>query len=163
MTDRPKKDRHWRTHYRLGDLTVWGTSLDSAERRLHAPHTEPADLGLYLDERWRDEADARRPHFVFWPTLEAPVESALLLTHVRDLAAELRDGATLEVACFGGHGRTGAALACLDMAVTGVNARTAVDRVRHEYCPHAVGSPELERFVLSAEKTLVPGGTRTTA
>ncbi|MFM9447583.1 hypothetical protein [Streptomyces acidiscabies] len=163
MTDRPKKDRHFRTRYRVGGLTVWGTSLDSPERRLNAPHTEPADFGLYLDERWHGEADARRPYFVFWPTLEAPVEAALLFTRFRELAVELEGGATVEVACFGGHGRTGTALACLDMVVTGVSARAAMERVRREYCPYAVGSAELEQFVLSAEETLVPGGTRTTA
>ncbi|WP_416970860.1 hypothetical protein [Streptomyces sp. 4F14] len=157
MTDRPKKDRHFRTRYRVGGLTVWGTSLDSPERRANALLAGPADFGLYLDERWHGEADARRPYFVFWPTLEAPVESALLLTRVRELAVEVQGGATLEVACFGGHGRTGAALACLDMAVAGVSARVAVERVRREYCPHAVGSAQLEAFVLSAEKTLVPG------
>ncbi|MFE7277379.1 hypothetical protein [Streptomyces sp. NPDC057623] len=156
-----KKDRHWRTRYRVGDLTVWGTSLDSAERRLHAPHAEPADFGLYLDERWNGEADARRPYFVFWPRLEAPVEAGLLLTRVQELAGEVRGGATLEVACFGGHGRTGAALACLDIAVGGVTAEEALERIRREYCPYAVGSAELERFVRDAEKSLAPGGVRT--
>ncbi|WP_050374608.1 hypothetical protein [Streptomyces acidiscabies] len=161
MTDRPKKDRHFRTRYRVGGLTVWGTSLDSPERRLAAPHASPADFGLYLDERWRGETDARRPYFVFWPTLAAPVESALLIARVRELAVEIRGGATLEVACFGGHGRTGTALACLDMAVAGVSARAAVERVRREYCRHAVGSAELERFVLDAEGMLAAGEART--
>ncbi|MFI6284812.1 hypothetical protein ACIBCM_08660 [Streptomyces sp. NPDC051018] len=151
------KDRHWRTRYRVGDAEAWGTSLDSAERRLRAPHAEPADFGLYLDERWRGETDARTPYFVFWPTLEAPVESSLLISLVKELAVELRNGATVEVACFGGHGRTGAALACLDIVLGEVTAEDAVARIRREYCPFAVGSAELERFVLDAEKSLLPG------
>ncbi|SDF99394.1 hypothetical protein SAMN05421505_10135 [Sinosporangium album] len=148
------KDRHFRTRYRVGDFDVWGTSLDSPERRLRAPHAQPADYGLYLDERWRGETDARVPYFVFWPTLEAPVEEGLLIRRVTELAGELRTGATVEVACFGGHGRTGAAIACLDVVLGGVTAEAAVARIRREYCRYAVGSPELEKFVLDAGKTL---------
>ncbi|MFJ9623218.1 protein phosphatase [Streptomyces sp. NPDC101181] len=154
------KDRHWRTGYRVGDHTVWGTSLDSPERRLRAPHAESADFGLYLDERWHGEADARRPYFVSWPRLEAPVEATLLFTRVREAAQEVRNGATLEVACFGGHGRTGSALACLDMVLGGATAEEALTRVRREYCSRAVGAPELERFVRQAEQSLAPGSAR---
>jgi len=150
------KDRHWRTPYRVGDFEVWGTSLDSEERRLRAPRAEPADIGLYLDERWRGETDARTPYFVFWPNLEAPVEESLLIDRVKELAAELRNGATVEVACFGGHGRTGTVLACLDIMLSGVGADAAVARARREYCRYAVGSPELEQFVRDAEKSLMP-------
>ncbi|QXJ25705.1 hypothetical protein AGRA3207_007233 [Actinomadura graeca] len=149
------KDRHWRTRYRVGAYEVWGTSLDSEERRRNAPHAEPADFGLYLDERWHGEEDARTSHFVYWPTLEAPVERALLIARIKEAAAALRDGATVEVACFGGHGRTGTVLCCLDVILRGTTAREALERIRREYCRYAVGSAGLENFLLNDTGDLV--------
>ncbi|MEU6298714.1 protein-tyrosine phosphatase family protein [Streptomyces erythrochromogenes] len=154
------KDRHWRTRYAVGAYEVWGTSLDSEERRRNAPHAEPADFGLYLDERWRGETDARNPYFVFWPTLEAPVERSLLVQRVEEAAVALESGATVEVACFGGHGRTGTVLCCLDVILGGKTAREALERIRREYCHYAVGSPELQQFLFDVEGELSPRGHR---
>jgi protein tyrosine/serine phosphatase len=150
------KDRHWRTRYRVGAYEVWGTSLDSEERRRNAPHAEPADIGLYLDERWHGHTDARAERFVLWPTLESPLERSLLVAGVEEAAAVLEEGGTVEVACFGGHGRTGTVLSCLDLVLGGATARSALERIRHEYCRYAVGSAELERFLFDVEGELVP-------
>ncbi|MFJ1732873.1 hypothetical protein [Streptomyces sp. NPDC088254] len=150
------KDRHWRTRYRVGAYEVWGTSLDSEERRRRAPSAQPADIGLYLDERWRGETDARTPYFVYWPTLEAPVERSLLVRRIKEAAVALEGGATVEVACFGGHGRTGTVLSCLDMVLGGATAEAALERIRREYCRYAVGSPDLQSFLFDVEKELGP-------
>lgn len=150
------KDRHWRTRYRVGSHEVWGTSLDSEERRRHAPQAEPADIGLYLDERWHGHTDARVPYFVLWPTLEAPLERSLLVARVEEAAVVLEEGGTVEVACFGGHGRTGTVLCCLDLVLGGATARSAVDRIRQEYCRYAVGSAELEGFLFDVGAELTP-------
>ena len=52
----------------------------------------------------------------------------------------------VEVACGGGRGRTGTALACLAV-LDGVPASGAVDFVRRAYDPRAVETPWQRRFV----------------
>ncbi|MBT2507815.1 protein phosphatase [Streptomyces sp. ISL-98] len=52
----------------------------------------------------------------------------------------------IEVACGGGRGRTGTALACLAV-LDGVPADQAVDFVRRNYDAHAVETPWQRRYV----------------
>jgi hypothetical protein len=52
----------------------------------------------------------------------------------------------VEVACHGGHGRTGTALACIAV-LDGVPASAAVAFVRQHYDSHAVETPWQSRFV----------------
>jgi protein-tyrosine phosphatase len=52
----------------------------------------------------------------------------------------------VEVACAGGQGRTGTALACLAV-LDGVPGRLAVAYVRDHYSPRAVETPGQRRFV----------------
>jgi protein-tyrosine phosphatase len=52
----------------------------------------------------------------------------------------------VEIACGGGRGRTGTALACL-AAIDGVPADQAVAFVRQHYDPHAVETPWQRRYV----------------
>jgi protein-tyrosine phosphatase len=62
---------------------------------------------------------------------------------LRAALAEIRaraGGERVEVACAGGHGRTGTTLACL-AALEGVPRREAVEYVRQHYDRHAVETP----------------------
>ena len=52
----------------------------------------------------------------------------------------------VEVACAGGHGRTGTALACLAI-LDGVPSSEAVAFVRQGYDPHAVETFRQRRYV----------------
>lgn len=52
----------------------------------------------------------------------------------------------VEIACAGGRGRTGTALACLAV-LDGVPAGEAVDFVRLNYDPRAVETPWQKRYV----------------
>jgi protein-tyrosine phosphatase len=56
------------------------------------------------------------------------------------------DTERVEVACLGGHGRTGTALACIAV-LDGVPSGDAVAYVREHYDPHAVETPWQRRFV----------------
>ncbi|MEU4773170.1 protein phosphatase [Micromonospora sp. NPDC023644] len=140
------KDRHWRTPYSVAGLTVWGTSLDSADRRAAVGTAKPADLGVYLDDRWLPEADAHQRWFLTWPTLDAPPQAGRVVAALAYVLERLRLGDFVEIACFGGHGRTGTAIACLDV-LAGASPADAVARMRREYCPYAIGSDELAAFV----------------
>jgi len=53
----------------------------------------------------------------------------------------------VEIACAGGHGRTGTALACLAV-LDGIPQREAVAYVREHYAARAVETPWQRRFVI---------------
>ena len=52
----------------------------------------------------------------------------------------------VEIACPGGHGRTGTALACLAV-LDGLPGREAIAYVRRHYDPRSVETPWQRRFV----------------
>jgi hypothetical protein len=73
----------------------------------------------------------------------------------------------VEVACGGGRGRTGTALACLAI-LDGVAPADAVSYVRRHYHRHAVETPWQRRFVtrfgdLGASPATTPGSPSATA
>ncbi|MFF5208656.1 protein phosphatase [Streptosporangium sp. NPDC000396] len=81
-----------------------------------------------------------------WPDFWLPssrTQAQELLGEAWARAAEER----VELACGGGRGRTGTALACLAV-LDGVPADQAVDFVRRNYSPHAVETPWQRRYVL---------------
>ena len=83
--------------------------------------------------------------WVRWPDFRLPAEPA----DARDALEELwRRSADerVEVACGGGSGRTGTALACVAV-LDGVLAPEAVRWVRAHYSPRAVETPWQRRFV----------------
>jgi protein-tyrosine phosphatase len=83
--------------------------------------------------------------WVVWPDFRLPKDRA----DARSVLADLLDRATsdrVEVACAGGRGRTGTALACLAV-LDGVPASEAVEFVRANYDRHAVETPWQKRYV----------------
>ncbi|WP_327270455.1 protein phosphatase [Streptomyces sp. NBC_01218] len=81
-----------------------------------------------------------------WPDFRLPADrdaARSLLAEVWDRAAVER----VEVACAGGRGRTGTALACLAV-LDGVPPTAAVAFVRERYDPRAVETPWQRRYVL---------------
>ncbi|MEU1123364.1 protein-tyrosine phosphatase family protein [Streptomyces sp. NPDC005899] len=80
-----------------------------------------------------------------WPDFRLPAdheEASRVLGEVWSRAASER----VEVACAGGRGRTGTALACLAV-LDGVPADEAVAFVRRHYHPGAVETPWQRRYV----------------
>ncbi|WP_329170649.1 protein phosphatase [Streptomyces sp. NBC_01685] len=81
-----------------------------------------------------------------WPDFRLPADKAearLVLAEAWSRAADER----VEVACVGGRGRTGTALACLAV-LDGVPAAEAVEYVRRNYHPRAVETPWQRRYVV---------------
>jgi Protein-tyrosine phosphatase len=108
------------------------------------PAGPPPTLGVYLlgsppaETGW----DAR---WVRWPDFRLPADP----DQARDVLVEAwRHARTgrVEVACGGGRGRTGTALACLAV-LDGVPTTEAVAYVRRLYDPRAVETPWQRRFV----------------
>ena len=100
--------------------------------------------GLYLLGR-RPEPVPWEEHWVRWPDFRLPRDPALFraeLVAAWERAADER----VEIACHGGTGRTGTALACLAV-LDGVPADEAVALVRSRYRPRAVETGAQRRFV----------------
>jgi hypothetical protein len=80
-----------------------------------------------------------------WPDFRLPADPAQLrLVLTEAWARATRD--RVELACTGGRGRTGTALACLAI-LDGVPSDRAVAYVREHYHPRAVETPGQRRFV----------------
>lgn len=102
------------------------------------------DFALYLRGR-RPPPVAWEARWVRWPDFWLPTDRAVFGQVLRQAWARA-EAERVEVACGGGVGRTGTALACLAV-LDGVPAREAVAYVRRHYAPRAVETPWQRRFV----------------
>jgi hypothetical protein len=137
----PEPPHRHRTHVVLADgSTVMGVTFvdDDPYTRDEAPA-----FGLYLDERWSPPWAHRH---VAWPDFGVPTDDVQLRGGLVDLLDRARRGEKVELGCWGGHGRTGTALACLAV-LAGTPASEAVRWIRDAYCRGAVETPDQERFV----------------
>jgi protein-tyrosine phosphatase len=108
------------------------------------PSGHPPTFGVYLLGR-RPPEFGWATRWVRWPDFRLAADPAYL----REVLLEVLDhapGGRAEVACGGGRGRTGTALACLAI-LDGVPADQAVDFVRAGYHRKAVETPWQRRFV----------------
>ncbi|MFE3030554.1 protein phosphatase [Streptomyces canus] len=83
--------------------------------------------------------------WVRWPDFRLPADRG----EARDVLTDAWERAVaerVEIACGGGRGRTGTALACLAV-LDGVPPREAVAYVREHYHPRAVETPWQRRYV----------------
>jgi protein-tyrosine phosphatase len=108
------------------------------------PDGPPPEFGLYLLGREPD----RTPwpsRWLRWPDFRLPsdpAEAREAFVEVWERAAQER----VEVACGGGRGRTGTALACVAV-LDGVPPAEAVAYVGRHYDPRAVETPGQRRYV----------------
>lgn len=108
------------------------------------PEGPPPEFALYLlgDE---PPAVAWRYRWVRWPDFRLPSDRVA----ARDALVEAWERAAserVEVACVGGRGRTGTALACVAV-LDGIPAADAVAYVRQHYHRRAVETPWQRRYV----------------
>jgi hypothetical protein len=112
-------------------------------RRPLPPGPQPG-FALYLLGR-RPPPVAWESRWLRWTDFWLPSDRAATGEALREAWARA-EGERVEIACAGGHGRTGTALACLAV-LDGVPAREAVAYVRQHYSPRAVETPWQSRFV----------------
>lgn len=102
------------------------------------------DFGLYCDPSWAPSWPA---DVIDWPDFGVPTDATRAAAQIVAAYERVRAGEHLEIGCIGGKGRTGTVLACLAI-LAGLPASEAVSWVRATYHPHAVETPEQERWVL---------------
>jgi hypothetical protein len=108
------------------------------------PPGPPPAFALYLLGH-RPPRVAWEHRWLRWPDFWLPSDRGATVEALRE--AWVRAGAErVEVACAGGYGRTGTALACLAV-LDGVPNREAVRYVREHYSARAVETPWQRRFV----------------
>ena len=159
---------HWRQVFELEkDLRVFASGwLDRPTKNqgTHSPGFEgQPDVALYLDARWGADRLLVSPgsslpfakkgqtqHVLLYPWEDWGVpENPKLFNRVLKWAlAEIRRGKVVEIACMGGHGRTGTALACL-LVLQGLTPTRAMRRVWSKYCEEAIESHRQMNFIRS--------------
>ncbi|MFI9639709.1 protein-tyrosine phosphatase family protein [Micromonospora sp. NPDC051925] len=102
-----------------------------------ADEVSPADFALLLAPGAAPAWPHRR---IRWPDFWLPLDRADALDALREALRRAHDGTRVEVACRGGIGRTGTALAALAI-LDGLPARDSVAWVRDHYHPKAVETP----------------------
>src|SRR3954447_25481883 len=105
-------------------------------RRMADP-ASPADFALLLAGGPSSPWPHRR---IRWPDFWVPIDAADALDALREAHRRARAGERVEVACRGGVGRTGTALAALAV-LDGLTPAEAVHWVRSAYHRRAVETP----------------------
>lgn len=115
-------------------------------RRLADPAT-PADFTLVLARGPLPPWPHRRIH---WPDFWVPLDRDDALDALHEALRRARAGERVEVACRGGIGRTGTALAALAV-LDGLDPDDAVAHVRAAYHPRAVETRWQRRWLRRLE------------
>lgn len=108
------------------------------------PDGQTPDFALYLLGK-EPPAVPWETRWLRWPDFRLPTDRAATAAALRE-ALERAGTERVEVACGGGQGRTGTALACIAV-LDGVPSGEAVAYVREHYARRAVETPWQRRFV----------------
>ena len=111
------------------------------------------DFGLYLDPQWTPTWPAV---MLDWPDFGVPRDRDVADEQIRGAFERARAGERVEVACVGGHGRTGTVLACMAI-LAGVPAAESVEWVRSTYCRRAVQEPSQQYWIERFSERLADG------
>lgn len=112
--------------------------------RNELPAGPKPDFALYLRGRRPPETEWES-RWLRWPDFWLPTDRAGFGAALRE-ALERSATERVEIACGGGFGRTGTALACL-VAMDGSSERDPISYVRENYSKRAVETPWQKRFV----------------
>lgn len=115
------------------------------------------EFGLYLLAK-APPPSAWPSAWISWPDFRLPSDEPsafAALTEAFDRSAIER----VEIACGGGRGRTGCAIAALAV-LAGIDPAAAVDWVRAAYHPRAVETPWQRRWVRHLDAATIRTGSR---
>lgn len=112
--------------------------------RYPMPDGPAPDFGIYLLGK-EPNPQPWPSRWIRWPDFWLPSDPSALAEALRE-GLERSGTERVEIACGGGAGRTGTALACLAI-LDGLPADEAVDYTRRNYSKKAVETPWQKRFV----------------
>lgn len=121
-----------------------GRAVRGRGLRAPLPPGEQPELGLYLLAK-EPPAVPWASRWVRWPDFRTPADEDGAADALREAFAR-SEHERVELACGGGNGRTGTALACLAI-LAGTSPEEAVTYVRTHYRRHAVETPWQRRYV----------------
>lgn len=122
-----------------------GTRLRGRGFRGEGQGQEDPEWGLYLLGR-RPVATPWPSRWLRWPDFWLPLDAEDAHSAFGEAHRLAREGCRVELACQGGRGRTGTALACIAQ-LGGVAPDSATRWVRAHYHPKAVETPWQRRYV----------------
>lgn len=134
--------------WRLGPAVVElpdGARLRGRGLRNSVSFDPQPEWGLYLLGT-RPPATSWTARWVRWPDFWLPLSAETARAAFEEAHRLAVDGVRVEVACGGGKGRTGTALACIAQ-FGGVAAEDAIAWVREHYDQRAVETPWQRRYV----------------
>ena len=123
-----------------------GTAVRGRGLREPLPAGPEPEFGLYLarPRRWEPGWPGA---WVDWPDFRTPRDGPAAAAAILDAYERARAGLRVEVACGGGVGRTGTAIACMAV-LAGHPPADAVAWTRGHYRSRAVETPWQRRWVL---------------
>ncbi len=149
------------SHYRMPLEVGGGTILASSQRNWKLGEPPQTDAGVYLDWSWIRKLGiighnircvGGYPALLMdWPDMGLPKDRELALA-IAWTRRYLDAGKSVEVACIGGHGRTGTFIGCL-LREYGFKAEAAIEVVRGVVCEECIETTPQEKFIASWEET----------
>lgn len=152
------KCKHHLTPFKFDEYTVY---LSGSLHSTATPEAEWPEAGVYLSTSWLNDqvasTDGTAMPASSWPSLflgwpdRGAVSLDVLKASIKWAIGYMKKGKRLEIACAGGHGRTGTFVVALMIAL-GWSAFEAFTYLRDEYCDEAVESREQTELLVKWEK-----------
>lgn len=126
----------------------------------HPIGSAAADLTLQL-AAFKPNGTRGQTTWIAWPDFSLPINRRAAAQALLDAWAR-SDHERVDVACRGGRGRTGTALACIAV-IDGMKPAAAIALVREQYDRRAIETPWQERYVIVGfPASRPPGPARST-
>ena len=142
---------HWRDPVKVGDYVVYASGSRAITDNEMLKEPRPT-AGIYLSNTWYQELTGFAavgmvsPVLWHWPFLQVDwpdmgvMHPEEIKTLVKATVRLIKAGKRVEIACMGGHGRTGTLLALLRVKLGGMKAAEAIESIRADYCDKTVES-----------------------
>lgn len=167
------KCEHWRDEVVLADgITVLASGWHDKPGGLsYIERRDYPEIGCYFDSAWLprggwQSATWRGPRItqssgksqlaiLSWPDYSVPNSLSKTIEVMEYLVEQAAAGKQVEIGCLGGHGRTGTAIALMQV-ILGMSADSAMEWVWDNYCYWAIESKSQESFIHSADRLYNP-------
>lgn len=134
-------DRHYGDTYTTYDGSI--TFHVSSSWNLRKEGEYVPQFGLYFDWGWKPWW---RAEHIDWPDMSLPTKLEVAFEQILAATELALTGVDVEFGCIGAHGRTGTALAVVNV-ILGCEAQEAISHVRNNHCKHAIETPRQEWYV----------------